>query len=301
MYLKNIFKKILPEKLFNNLLVYNRKFKNFSHHYRQSISKIQIGNYIIKIPSKHLLIKIIKEQPIRDLFIGELAKIVTNKYPNREIIDIGANIGDTASIISSKSNATLILVEPSNYYFNFLTKNAKDFPNKTILYNCMILDGEKIDGLLIHWGGTAFFNESNIENKILTKKISEISTNPSLIKIDTDGHDYKIINSNLDFIKIQIPILIFEIQIENDNDFNDITNLLFNLTSIGYTNFSLFDDQGFCLINTNDIKYITMLNSYLLKQILLKTFRKSISNYDICCFHKSEQDLFDSFSNIYKK
>ena len=267
----------------------------------KSISKIQIGNYIIKIPSKHLLIKIIKEQPIRDLFIGELAKIVTNKYPNREIIDIGANIGDTAAIISSKSNATLILVEPSNYYFKFLTKNVVGFPNKTILYNFMILDGEKIDGLLIHWGGTAFFKESNIENKNLTKKISEISTNPSLIKIDTDGHDYKIINSNLDYIKIQNPILIFEIQIENNNDFNDISNLLFNLTSIGYTNFSLFDDQGFCIINTNDIKYINMLNNYILNQSMNKIIRKSISNYDICCFHNSEQDLFDSFSNIYTK
>ena len=132
----------------------------------------------------------------------------------------------------------------------------------------------------------------------MTKKISEISTNPSLIKIDTDGHDYKIINSNLDYIKIQNPILIFEIQIENNNDFNDISNLLLNLTSIGYTNFSLFDDQGFCIIHTNGIKYINMLNNYMLNQSMSKIIRKSISNYDICCFHQSENDIFNTFTNL---
>jgi len=300
MSLKKILKKILSENIFSNLIIYNRKLKNLIHHYLQSNSSIQISNYILKIPSKHLLLKIIKEQPIRDLFIGELAYIATNKYPNREIIDIGANIGDTAAIISSKSNATLILVEPSNYYFNFLSKNVKYFPNKTILYNCMILDGEKIDGLLIHWGGTAFFKESNTENKIFTKKISEISENPILIKIDTDGHDYKIINSNLDFIKNHKPILIFEIQIENIIDFKDVTNVLLNLVTVGYTNFSLFDDQGFCLINTNDIEYINMLNNYILSQATHKTFRKSISNYDVCCFPNTEQNIFENFSNMYK-
>ena len=155
-FLKKLGTIILPANTYENFRTYNLERRNRNHHITQRPVFFSIGGFTITLPSKHLLIHVSKLQPKRDLFIGTVAKIVSDRYPDREIVDIGANIGDTAAIIASQSNATMILIEGSDFYFNYLNLNAKLFPNKTVLHNCLILDGQDIKGTLIHWGGLLF-------------------------------------------------------------------------------------------------------------------------------------------------
>jgi hypothetical protein len=52
---------------------------------------------------------VLKLQPYRDLCIGISAKYISVKYPNKAIIDIGANIGDTAAIIATYAQNNVYL------------------------------------------------------------------------------------------------------------------------------------------------------------------------------------------------
>jgi hypothetical protein len=65
--------------------------------FRQDVTSYQSGNYQILAPMGHTIMGFMSSQPSRDLCIGIAAKYTCEKYPNGTIVDIGANIGDTAA------------------------------------------------------------------------------------------------------------------------------------------------------------------------------------------------------------
>ena len=155
-------KKYIPQNIWNFYREIYVKNENKLFFLQKSV-KFQVGKFTIDAPKNYPLIKLIKTQPYRDLFIGISAKYISKKYPDGTIIDIGANIGETACMIASYCSNSLILVEPSNFYYTYLVKNSKTIPNKIVIVKSIISDGNDIIGELLHWGGTAFI--SNISSK----------------------------------------------------------------------------------------------------------------------------------------
>ena len=149
-------------------------------------------------------------------------------------------------------------------------------------------------------GGTAFFDHSNTEKNVKTKRLSDVTLNPGMIKLDTDGHDFKILLSNSDVLKKYKPALIFESQIKTKKDYTDSCTLLDHLTSIDYKFCCIFDDQGYLILLTDSFAQVKRLHYFMVEQITDKTPRISFSNLDICCFHKEEQTMFDQFCKKYK-
>ncbi|HJO92478.1 MAG TPA: FkbM family methyltransferase [Victivallales bacterium] len=298
--IKQLVKKYMPN-VFLKPLIYSYRKSRETNFFNQNISKITIGNFELQIPSNHLLIELQKNQPYRDLNIGITAKYISEKYPESTIIDVGANIGDTAAIIATYSKNDIILIEPSEFYYNFLNSNKIIFPNNIKTIKALVSDGKSIEGSFHHWGGTAIFSESNDNTgkQVNTISLEKVTKAPvCFIKVDTDGYDFKIINNSIKWFPKFKPAILFENQILDENDLSSATEVLNKLNNIGYKYFVVWDDQGLHLVSTNSIDIVNSLNNYLFK--LFQLNKKRIYNYDILCLNSNDYDIFEQVTNWYK-
>ena len=267
--------------------------------------KRKIGNIVIKAPEKHLMVELQKtqRQPYRDIAVGIIAKYVSEKYPGETIIDIGANIGDTAAIIANYSSNPLILVEPSDYYYEILIKNIDFIPNvrrvEKVLVSAQPING----GMLKHTTkGTARFIELGEQGEKFTcKKLEEIADNNTrLVKIDTDGFDFSIIESSLEWLLRTKPLLFYENSITDLKTLEESNKVLKELAQIGYDYFIVWDDPGYHIVSTSDLDILFSLNRYLFKIWSSRTRRESICNYDLLCVPAHDKDIFESVTDYYK-
>jgi FkbM family methyltransferase len=234
--------------------------------YRQQENvTIVIGEFEMSLPDRHLLVGIVASQPFRDGGLGLAAKYLSKKYPNKTMIDIGANIGDTAAIMATNATNPLVLVEPSDYFFTFLEQNSVQFPNQTTLINGFVNDGTAVRGSLYHWLGTAQVTSES--DTVLTERsfrLSELTVDDiCLIKTDTDGYDYRILMAGLEYVVAQKCGVFIEVQIKNEDETVEAFDLFTKLFERGFCRFVVWDDAGWLLLTTNDLNTILDLIRYL--------------------------------------
>ncbi|MDB4913247.1 MAG: hypothetical protein JWM95_891 [Gemmatimonadetes bacterium] len=261
---------------------------------RQRLVPVVHGAFSIAAPKDHILVRILATQPQRDLCIGIAAKFLSQKYPDASMIDVGANIGDTAAVIATYAANPLILVEGSDYFFEILKVNARQFRNPIRLEHAMIATGEVISGGLRHWGGTAEFDEDpNASTKFTSRRLADIADGRTcFVKSDTDGYDFKILLSSVDWLARARPGVLFESQIRTDADLAEADHLCDALEAAGYTHWIVWDDTGLYMLATTSIVTIKELNRYLLT-IWRGNGRRSIWNFDILCLHGQDGDVFE--------
>lgn len=269
---------------------------------KQGTVKMTWGGYTLDVPKHHHLHELRKSQPYRDLCVGITAKFVCEKYTNATIVDIGANIGDTAAIIAQYSSAKMILVEASDYYGGILAKNAKQFPNEIEIQRVLVSDGKQVQGRLHYRCGTAFFEESPDSSSGTsreTRRLCDIAdANTLFVKIDTDGFDTRIISAALDWLATQKPALLFENVIDNKDTLDTANKLLESLAEIGYRYFIYWDDAGFHVLSTASLAAAMDLNRYLFR-LHESAYERGISNYDVLCLQSCDKDIFDAVTQHY--
>jgi FkbM family methyltransferase len=298
--MKFYIKSLLPKTVYELLLKRQERQKE-KLFFKQGFTHIKCGVYKIIAPDAHPLINLIKTQPYRDLCVGISAKYIAKKYPKETIVDIGANIGDTAAMIATYCSNKLILVEASDYFFDILSQNISQFPNECVVEKVLISDGNLVSGTFHHWGGTASFLErKDGQMQMETKQLSDVADETTcFIKTDTDGYDFKILIEGLDWLNTVHPAILFENQIRSSQDLNSANDLYQHLMQIGYEYFILWDDPGFHLLSTTSIDDLTGLNLYMFK-VWECDGPKSICNYDVLCLHKNDKDIYDDISAWYK-
>ena len=266
-----------------------------SRYRKQKITSIAIGNFEISIPDRHILVGLQASQPFRDGGLGLAAKHLSKKYPDKTMIDIGANIGDTAAMIATHALNPLVLVEPSDYFFSFLEKNVTRFPNKTTLVNGFVNDGTAIKGSLHHWLGTAEVlpaSDSLLAEKSI--RLDELSPRDvCLIKTDTDGYDYKIVSAGMDYIAVQKCAVFIEVQVKNTDETVEACCMFKSLSQNGFNRFLVWDDAGWLVLTSDDVNILIDL-VYYLDSIARFHTRQSIYNYDVLCLHENDSDIATS-------
>jgi FkbM family methyltransferase len=263
--------------------------------FAQRLVSLKCGDFEIESPANHLLVHILRKQPYRDVAIGVAAKLLTAKYPGGTLVDIGANIGDTAAIMATHSKSKLILVEPSDYFFEILSRNASRFPNQTDLVKALIGDGSAAHGRLHHWGGTAYFeNDAQAKTTCISVPLSDIADPATcFVKIDTDGYDFQIVSHSLKWLEAIRPAVYFEDQIRTAGELRAANDVLDGLSSAGYAYFVVWDDPGLHILSTTTIDVLKDLNRYLFK-LWENDVRKSLHNYDVLCLHERDEDIYQA-------
>lgn len=298
--MKEWMRKLLPPSLVRPLRALKQRSRQRSF-FGQRLRTIRVGNFEILIPARHSLVKIQQTQPCRDRCVGISAKYVSAKYPQGTLMDIGANIGDTAAMLASYSPNKLMLIEASDYYFGILSRNAARLPNPIVLRQVLISDGQPAVGSLHHWGGTAFFREEASGNPgTKTERLCRIADeNTCFVKIDTDGFDFKIIADSLDWLATARPALLFEDQIQTRSDLENADAVFSKLMKAGYEYFIVWDDPGHHVVSTSSLDVLKDLNRYLFR-ISQSDGAKSICNYDVLCLHPRDSDVYRDVTEWYR-
>lgn len=189
----------------------------------------------IKIPSKHPLPKILKEQT-RENTLKFLASTVFSDEKNH-YIDVGANVGDTALLVEIHSPVPLEsdLIEPSEFFQKYLRLNSTLLNNARLIqkFAASTFPTSPIIGEFHQWSGNAEIVEigSNLiasaENQVNIARLIKVST--ALVKIDCEGQDLNILRATFDQGFQGRPILYFECAIIEGKQLNKLRSLLIDL------------------------------------------------------------------------
>src|SRR5688572_27863911 len=152
-------------------------------------------------PIEHKLDVFRSDHAFYDRFLPLLAVVAYRSRPASSLIDVGANIGDTAALVRlAGGRQPIVCVEPSRTYFRFLRENAALFPDLfdgVTLINGFV--GSRFENAQLHeQGGTAHVTEaggSRVQAYSLAQ-VAEGHGDVSLVKTDTDGFDGTILAEN---------------------------------------------------------------------------------------------------------
>jgi FkbM family methyltransferase len=297
--LKKLLLRIVPIHLLERFRPLWNEFKR-RRFLAQGRTQLEAFGIVLDLPAQHPLPGLIATHPYRDLCIGVVAKFMSQKYPSETIIDIGANIGDTAAIIAENCKNPLVLVEGSDFYFDYLTVNATRLRSPTVLRRILISDGRPMYGELQHWGGTAEIKPSAAAPPVETVRLCDItSCDVCFVKSDTDGHDFKILLAALDWLESQMPALLFESQIRDADDLAAANSLIEGLFKAGYRHFVVWDAAGYHLLSTSDTSAVDGLHRYVMK-VVTAGVAGNVCNLDVACFHGRDLDVFEQTAEWYR-
>ena len=271
-----------------------------------------IGKHKILLPVDHMLDQYQSNWKRYDTALGYISQTIFKKYSKFTAIDIGANIGDSAALINKYIEIPILCIEGHPEFVPFLEYNASQIGNIQIAKYFIGKDGESIClENIISCGGTASIinaisSESFPNNQISLKSLASILEifpqfkHSKLLKIDTDGCDFNIINDSIETIDLIKPILCFEYDINfSTNAEIDALETIENLLNIGYTSFLVYDNFGNYLINLNGYEYKKFidLNAYLISNHR-KSGNSAVYYFDIYAFPKIDEDLFLEIKDI---
>jgi FkbM family methyltransferase len=184
--------------------------------YADPLVRFRIGRFEVLLPLAHRLPLYRRAHPLYDTAIGRLAALVHEKYPLASVVDIGANVGDTAAVIRSESPAPLLCIEGEERFFALLEQNVRGLGRAVHLEKALVGAGAStMTGSLQSRDGTARVVSDGFRHvtffpleQILDRKPDLLPL--GLVKIDTDGFDCPIVESNLGLWEKFGPVLFFE-------------------------------------------------------------------------------------------
>ena len=221
--------------------------------WKNSIVETQVGRYTIQIPGINPLSSYYLAMPTLASQLGTLTSIVRGKYPSMGVVDVGANVGDTACIIKSAEEVPLLCIEGDDKSFSFLEKNMRQFQNTKV--HKLVLS-EKSGTLAARFEKTGWNTTINPSQTGATESIKVISfddfiqtqpdrDNYKLLKIDTEGFDCAIIRGSLGFIQEVRPVIFFEYNRENMDAIGEPgLETLAILAELGYSRIMFHDSRG---------------------------------------------------------
>lgn len=261
---------------------------------------IQVENFSLKATTDCRLDEFLTAFPNYSRNFSKLVAEILDEDKTSLIVDIGANIGDTAALLRSKGVSNPILcIEGNPIYINLLKLNATLFNDVEIVQSFLGDKVDKIIGTVITKEGTAKIIQEGLKESIKTTTLDQLFSennykNLKILKVDTDGFDILILQGANKTIQEFKPIIFFEY----DNSLNIATEscleYLLSLSRIGYKKVLFYDNFGNLLVSLNltDQESLQLLDKYINNSF------KPFPYYDVAVFH--ENDLV-KLSSIFPK
>jgi FkbM family methyltransferase len=227
--------------------------------------------------------------------IGRLASYVEAKYPSLRLVDVGANVGDTVSIVRAKSQCPILCIEGDDYYFGILQHNLKaaGFKNVTVARAFVGAQSGRIGGRLVQHDGSAHLEEGGAQSVEVTRLSDLLMRYPDfkqikMLKIDTDGCDCTILRAELELLSKRRPVLFFEFDpYLFRNHSYDGYRVFDDLCSVGYAYGIFYHNSGDYLLSANlnqNRSIVEDIQGYF-------SGRRGKSYVDVCLLHHDDLDL----------
>lgn len=235
-----------------------------------------------------------------DTALGRIAKVVRSKYPDLHAIDIGANVGDTAALIRNAGDIPVLCIEGDPKLWPILEENAKNLGLNIVLEPSFVgSEGQTADPALVDDAGrnASLIAASERGGSIRLRSLQNILrkhpafAGAKLLKTDTEGFDFDILRSSLDFIRAARPVIFFEydphFRTEQPGAGLETINCL---ADAGYCEFIYYDNFGNLLLRANAKQsgIFAELDAYLASN---RRYGIAVYYFDVCAFHRDDADL----------
>lgn len=273
---------------------------------RLNIDKtIKFHDFKIKLPPNHLLPHFQGSYLKYDKFLPHLVKHFESSGC---IVDVGANVGDSlAAMVSANNSLHYICIEPDGHFFNYLKKNSEIMKVAHPGLKIEIIQsfvGMELSTVFLEGIGGTKHAVSDPHGHFISEQLDDILAEISdfdfvkLLKSDVDGFDYDVLNSAMEIIKRDLPIIYFECQYDFQYQLESFTKSILQLAALGYTFWTLFDNFGEKVFQTQDFGLILQMLNYVWNQnngIATRT----IYYYDILVCHEKDSEFVKSVISSY--
>jgi FkbM family methyltransferase len=203
----------------------------------------RVGNADLRLPLSHELPFYRHDHPEYDRAIGRIAAEIGGP-----VVDVGANVGDTAAEIRSRSDVPILCVEGDDRFFALLVANAKQIAGVELEHafvdapaNARVERGAGT-ARLVRACNSELQSSEALRSKPLARILEEHPAfrEPALLKLDTDGMDVPIVLANLDLLARTRPVLFFEY----DPHLGATPDVFERLREIGYRRLDVYENTG---------------------------------------------------------
>jgi len=181
-----------------------------------------------------------------------LVRLMQTLTLNGYVMDIGANIGDTAFLIRMLGDCPLVCVEGDQVFLKYLQVNTERLSDVRI--GPFFVDSGMSFNTVVRSAGTARLGTKSWLNRdpIPTRSLEEIHSEYSegercaLVKIDTDGLDLLILRQSLAWLGRERPVLFLEYAPAWLRQYSTTaaSELLLSLRGAGYGHVAAFTNLG---------------------------------------------------------
>jgi FkbM family methyltransferase len=146
----------------------------------------------------------------------ELARELHQPDRPLRVLDVGANVGDSALQILNAVDAKVLCVEADTFYLDYLHANVDPDDRVSVVEALLVIDETTAATTAVRSGGTTRFeegSESNARAPISTASLRRDNPEFSdlrLVKSDTDGYDVALVPAIASTWADSRPVLFFE-------------------------------------------------------------------------------------------
>jgi FkbM family methyltransferase len=259
-----------------------------------------IGKISVILPEEHLLDVYQGTHPLYNLFQGFLVRSLS---PNATIVEVGANVGDImANIFQHNRTLDYIGVEGDPIFFEYLLINADILKKELLIQDNQInlvksfVAGELSFSAFTGSGGTRSGILSSSKNEsIQTRKLDEILSDLKvrkidLLMVDVDGYDYDIIDSSMNTISRDKPLIFFEMTVGTEHQMEKYFRMIRNLKLLGYERISVLDNFGNLIFKNCTLDSLRELSNYAFRQNL-GIGSRTIYYLDVLISHRNDSEM----------
>jgi FkbM family methyltransferase len=202
------------------------------------------------LPWSHRLPDYAAANPAYGQNLVDLARLLETPGTPLTVLDVGANVGDSALQILHATDARVLCVEGDRAYLTYLHRNVGDDPRVTIVEALLAVGDDGTAGTAVRSGGTTRFVHGEGDGdgmpSITTTALRE--TNPTftdlrLVKSDTDGYDVSLVPAAAAAWSESRPVLFFEYDPELTRIAgHDPDQVWTDLASLGYRDVAVWDN-----------------------------------------------------------
>jgi len=216
------------------------------------------------------------------------------------VMDVGAAIGDTVFLL--KANCPQMVehyycVDGDEEFFGYLKANMAGFSDVTLIQSLISDKSETVAGLVrIHEGTASSQGQTKHQASTLDRIVDSYDiTSVSVLKIDVDGYDGRVIAGAISTLRDFKPIVIFEwhpkLYLATSNAHKQPFEVL---TENGYDRFIWFR-------NTGEVNHLSCKFDALYLDLLFSTCINSSTDsdkhYDVVALHESCKSSVEDFFN----
>jgi FkbM family methyltransferase len=233
---------------------------------------MKIHGHEMSINLSHALPIYTAHFPQYDKVLTRLGGFVRRRRHRLRVIDVGANIGDSIAAFMGDGDGVFLAVEPTPKFRTLLEANWGRDPRVQIVA-AMCSSSDRVVGVSIgEHKGTAVLRESPQGTEVpvctIDRLVRERGFSPvDVIKIDTDGFDFDVIEGARDTLCTDRPAVIFECDVFDNSSYVDRIRSTFSLFhEFGYRRALVYDNAGY-IIGQVDIGNSSCFDSLLFYQV----------------------------------